>query len=269
MFTPVFAVLLALSESPSPEPSPSPTPPAQTENRESDAEKRESTPVAQPVVTPTQHGGDAKQKRDNRDDKTSPDDGFKWGMFFTAVGAAVGIVGVTVRIIQVVIARRQLLATQESAAAAVQSAQTQRSSNRADVIVETLVFTDVGDNKGVFYRVRNIGKTSAYIYERLDTVQMIDNPLPDGPPVLEGVPLNKDYFDLATDRNDVTFIGGAFEKSGLDAANFAAKTAEIYAFGVIKYRDNLGTEGTTEYAWQYRRNGPAFLVQQAGYNRRT
>jgi|GEM_PF-6434756 len=271
MFAPVFAVLLALSESPSPEPPPTPTPEAEIQHQIGDEEKRESTPVAQPVVVPTQNAGEAKHQRDNRDDKSSPDRTFKfdWGFLFAAVVAFAALATLITRIHQAVIARRQLRATQESAAAAVQTAQTNRISNRAKVVVESLRFVDVGDNNRAFYKVRNIGKAMAHIYERLDTVQMIAKPLPDGPPVLEGVPLNTDYFDLATDRDDVNFGGGMFATSDLDAANFTAETAEVYAFGVIKYRDDFGTEGTTEYAWQYRRNGPAFLVQQAGYNRST
>jgi hypothetical protein len=268
MFAPVFAALLALSDSPSPEPSPSPTPPAQTENRVSDAEKREHTPVAQAVIVPTKSAEQATHQRDNRDDKSSPDNSFKWGMLFTAVIAVSAVVGAIYHIHQVVIARRQWRATQESAAAAIQSAQTQRISNRARVVIEKLCFEDVGDDKVVRYEVRNIGKTIAHIYERLDTVQMIDSPLPDRPPALESVAPTKEPFDLAPDRGDVSFGGGILPKSGLNTAKFVEGKAEFYARGVIKYRDDFG-EWTTPYTWQHRRNGPAFPVRKAGYNEAT
>lgn len=267
MFSLLFAVLLALPESP--QPPPTPTPEAQIQHQIRDEEKSESTPVAQPVVVPTRSGEKAKPSRDNRDDESANDRNVKspidWKFVFAFVIALGAVVQIFAVFYQGHITRAQLRATQKSADAATQSTQNIRIFNRAKVIIDELRFQDVGVSIRAFYKVRNIGKTTAYIYERIDTVQIIDNPLPDIPPALDWIP-NKEPFDLAPDRDDVNFGGGAFEKLFLKNDKFLDGKAELYALGVIKYRDDFGSEWETRYAWQYRRTGPAFVVNKAGYN---
>lgn len=268
MFAPVFAVLLALSESPSPPPPPTPTPEREVKQEQGTAKAPESKPSEHPTLGPSEHGKSAKRKSYNAGNKSPTN----WPLVFAGVIAFGALVQMIAVVVQGFITRAQLRATQTSADATLQNAQNTRVLNRAEVVVEVLRFVDVGDNKTAFYKVRNIGKTSAYVYERIDMVQMIDNPLPDGPPNLKGIAPTNETSHLTPDPDDVhkrQFGGAMFAKTDLDTAKFAGEQSEIYAFGVIKYRDDFGSERTTSYAWKYRRNGPATLVTQAGYNLRT
>lgn len=246
-------LMFAFAESSSP-PAPSPTATSQGQQEVGRNESPQSTPsdtvsetaassVDQPPPKPT------AQTRETASGKSGKKSPFDYNAFAITIFTAALVV---VAWFQYRITKRQVDSI--------------RILNRARVVIDKCKFSDVYSAQADFsfhYALTNKGHTTAHVIESRDAASVIEN-LPEVPPDYGTVSVR--HVILAPGQE--VHFNFTYTKTADEMKTLSQGKGEMFAYGVIKYRDEFGSEWDTRYGMQCPRVSPfnATFITLPGYN---
>jgi len=251
---------LLVGQSPPPPPTPTET---SEEKQDAGHSEYSNSDLLKQLIAATEENRKAVERQSRENSEQSANDW--WIVWFTGALTFVGIVQLIAMFRQAGYMKEGLRLTEQAADAATQSVKVL---NRARIVIDKFKFSDeVYAPKADFgfkYALVNKGHTTAHIIQSCDAANVLEI-LPEVPPDCGDV--SGRHVILAPGQElilNFTFTKSESEMKELNEGS------QMYAFGVIKYCDEFGSEWETRYGVQCPRESPnAHFVTLPGYNAAT